>query len=267
MSYRNLTPQAMVNISGPWLDATQDRKVFTALPLLAALLPTIEEAHEGIKTTQRKSSSIQQRVKALIDRCVALDARHDSKMRGTFNYLTALAEMTDDPELKDALLDLRDRLVPAGLKATLRSYTDEAGDAKLLPSRLDDASTKLLKKLKTTDGPLYGAVDAWIQAALELERVDAERARLAKELPADTDGVTSRDVLNAKNAWIRAVRAVESNLALEKGATPEIEDRLLSRLRREEAKADRRAASSAKTNGASEAPTGVVPPEAAPAVG
>ncbi|WP_437950116.1 hypothetical protein WME98_04360 [Sorangium sp. So ce296] len=47
MGYRNLSPQAMVNISAPWLDPAQDRKVFTSLPLLAPLLPAVEEAREG----------------------------------------------------------------------------------------------------------------------------------------------------------------------------------------------------------------------------
>jgi hypothetical protein len=257
MSYRNLTPQTMVNISAPWLDPDQERKILASLPLLAPLLPALEEVHQGLHTTQLKSSSIQQRIKALIERSAELDARHDRKMRGCYTLLTALAELADAPVLAAAILDLRDRLVPAGLKAITRSYTEEAGDAKLLPSRLDEASTKLLKTLQTAEGPLSDAVDAWIEAALELERIDAERVLLTAALPADDDGITARDGLNARNTWIRVARAIETNLALEKAATPEIVERLLSRLHREEAKADRRVAS-LKANGA--------PPEAPPPV-
>jgi hypothetical protein len=56
-------------------------------------------------------------------------------------------------------------------------------------------------------------------------------------------------MLNAKNTWIRAARAIESNLALEKGATPAIVERLLGRLHLEEAKADRRALVARKGGG------------------
>ncbi|XXT21685.1 hypothetical protein WME94_09000 [Sorangium sp. So ce429] len=240
MGYRNLSPQAMVNISGPWLDPEQDRKVFTSLPLLAPLVPAVQEAHDRIRTTQRLGSSLQQQTKALMEKAIALDATHDRKLRGAYNYLGALAEMTDDPALAAALLDLRDRLVPAGLKAISRSYGDQAGDAKLLRSRLDEASEKLLKKLKTPEGPLAQVVDAWVAAALELQKVEAQREQLALSAQSNTDGATPRDVQNARNAWIRVVRAVETNLALEKAATGEIAERLLGRLHRESARADRR---------------------------
>jgi hypothetical protein len=241
MGYRGLTPQTMVNVSGPWLDPEQVRPVFTALPLLAALLPILEEAHEGLLSTQRRGSTLQQQIKALVDKGVELDALHDRKMRGAYNYLGALDDMTDDPAFAASVRNLRDRLVPAGLKATIRSYTDQAGDAKMLPSRLDEASTRVLKKLKTPEGPLSDVVDAWIATALELEKVDAQRIELEKLVKAGAGGITARDVVNARNAWIRAVRAVETNLELEKGATDEIVERILGRLRREETKAERRA--------------------------
>ncbi|WP_437578672.1 hypothetical protein [Sorangium sp. So ce887] len=240
MGYRNLSPQAMVNISGPWLDPEQDRKVFTSLPLLAPLVPAVEEAHDRLLTTQRLGSSLQQQAKALMETAISLDATHDRKLRGTYNYLGALAEITDDPALAAALLDLRDRLAPAGLKAISRSYGDQAGDAKLLRSRLDEASEKLLRKLKTPEGPLAQVVDAWVAAALDLQKVEAQREQLALRAQSSTDGATPRDAVNARNAWIRVVRAVETNLALEKAATAEIEGRLLDRLRRESARADRR---------------------------
>ncbi|WP_437777175.1 hypothetical protein [Sorangium sp. So ce1097] len=261
MGYRNLTPQAMVNISGPWLDPEQDRKVFTSLPLLAPLLPAVDEAHGRILTTQRLGSSLQQQLKALMERALALDATHDRKLRGAYNYLGALGEMTDDPAFAAALLDLRDRLAPAGLRAISRSYGDQAGDAKLLRSRLHDASEKLLKKLKTPEGPLAQVVDAWVAAALEIEKVEAQREQLTLNAPSNIDGATPREVLNARNAWIRVVRAVETNLALEKAATGEITERLLGRLRREAARADRRGRKGGAEGAAEPAPADdAVPP-------
>ncbi|WP_437935767.1 hypothetical protein [Sorangium sp. So ce341] len=75
-------------------------------------------------------------------------------------------------------------------------------------------------------------VDAWVAAALEIEKVETLREQLAPIPPANTDGATPREVLDARNAWIRVVRAVEASLALEEATTGEITERLPDWLRR-----------------------------------
>ena len=237
VNYRNLSPQAMVSITGPWVDPAQDRPLLTALPLLAPLLPVLEDAHEGIKATQRPGSSVQRQIEELTERAAQLDARHDRKIRGCHGFLGAAAELTDDPDRARALLELRDRLLPDGLQATVRTYAEQAADARLLPSRLDAASSALLDALETPDGPLRAVVASWMAAALELEQVDEQRLALMRQVPSGADAVAPRDAQNARNAWIRAVRAVETILALDKHATPEAAERILGRLAREAAAA------------------------------
>ncbi|AUX45116.1 uncharacterized protein SOCE26_065970 [Sorangium cellulosum] len=83
--------------------------------------------------------------------------------------------------------DLCDRLAPAGLKAISCGNGDQAGDAKLLRSRLDDASEKPLKKLKTPEGAARAGGGRQGRGRLVLEKVEAQREQLALRAPSNTD--------------------------------------------------------------------------------
>lgn len=240
MSLLNLTTETMVVQSERWLDPKRLRKALTALPLLLPLVPVLQQVHDDLLSKQRLSSALDKELAALQAEEARRDGRHDRKVRGSFTYLSALAEMTDDADTTAALLDLRDRLVPIGPTAITRSYVDEAGDAKRLPARLDDASKKLLGKLQTPDGALQVHVDAWIEEAQALGALEERREHLEKQLKTGGGSATAADVVTARNAWIRVVRAMESNLALEPKADAETIEKILGPLRRAEAKADRR---------------------------
>lgn len=244
MSLVNLTTETMVVQSERLLDPKRLKKTLTSLPLIQMLVPVLQQAHDDLHAKQRKVPAAAKELKKLREEELTRDTRHDRKLRGAYNYLTGLADMTDDPETAAAVLDLRDRLVPKGLSATGRSYVDEAGDAKMLPSRLDAASKKLLGKLQTPDGALQEHVDAWIEEAQQLGALEERREQLEKELKDGSGGPTAAEVVAARNAWIRAVRAIETNLALVPDITDETIDTILGPLRRAEVKADRRRAAS-----------------------
>ncbi len=166
MSLLNLTTETMVTLSARWLDPEKLRKPLTALPLILPLLPVLQQAHDDLIAKQRTTSAADKEIAAIQAEQAERDVRHDRKMRGSYNFLGALAELTDDAEAARALLDLRDRLMPIGVQAITRSYVDEAGDAERLPARLDDASKQLLGEVQTPDGPLQVHVDAWLDEAL-----------------------------------------------------------------------------------------------------
>jgi hypothetical protein len=240
MSLLNVTTETMVTLSDRWTDPKKQRKQLTALALLAPLVPVIQRAHDDLLSKQQTGSAIHAQIATLQKEQAARDKRHDRKIRGTHSVLSGFADLTDDPGSAQALLDLRDRLLPIGNRATLRSYTDEAGDAKRLPSRLDDASRKLLAKLPTPDGPLQSHVDAWLEEAKQLGLQEEQREHLTQQLEAGNGGPTAAEVVQARNAWIRAARAIEANLALDPKADAETIEKILGPLRRAEAKADRR---------------------------
>ena len=241
MSLVNLTTETMVILSGALLDPKKKpRKQLTSLPLLVPLVPVLQRAHDSLVETQEAGSAIEAEVAAIQAEEAKRDQRHDRKIRGTHGVLTAFAELTDDAELATRLLDLRDRLLPIGTRAVGRSYVDEAGDAKRLPARLDPASRKLLSKLPVADGPLQSHVDAWLEEAGQLGALEERRDDLSRRLATGEGSVTAAQVVAARNAWIRAVRAIEANLMLDPKATPDMTETLLGPLRRAEAKADRR---------------------------
>jgi len=251
MSYVNLTTETMVTLSERWLDPKRQRKLLTSLPLLVPLIPILQAAHRGLIGKQRVTSTIEKEIAAIQAKQLKADTRHDRKIRGSHGFLSDLAELADDPEMATSLLDLRDRLLPTGVQAVTRSYVDEAGDAKRLPARLDDASNKLLSELQTPDGPLRVHVDAWLDEAHKLGELQERREHLEQQLTAGAGGPTAADALKARTTWIRAVRALESNLALEPKADAETVEKILGPLQRAEAKADRRrvAASKGKAEG------------------
>lgn len=241
MALRNLNVRTLVSILDGWTNPSRARPLLAGMPLLAALLPKLDDTLKGLMATQRPGDALDKRLKELTQEAAALDALHDRKKRGAYQILSGLADLTDDPARAAALIDLRGRLMPEGLAVLNHAYLDEAGDAKLLPSRLDPASSDLLEAIPAGDGHLGDAVDAWLAAAAKLEQVEGQRAKLS------TDGgkegfVTKTAALAAKNAAIRAVRAVESSLAME-DVDAAVVGRILGTLRAAEAKADRRATS------------------------
>src|SRR5262245_23424425 len=136
MSLANLTTETMVILSERLVDPKKYRKQLTALPLVAPLVPVLQQVHEDLVAKQKMGSAIAAEIATLQKQQGERDSRHDRKIRGTHAVLTGFAELADDPEEARLLLDLRDRLLPIGLKAMTRSYVDEAGDAARLPARL-----------------------------------------------------------------------------------------------------------------------------------
>src|SRR5215203_6077067 len=53
LPYLNITTETMVTVSDRWLDPKKQRKQLTALPLLLALLPVIQKAHDGLLAKQK----------------------------------------------------------------------------------------------------------------------------------------------------------------------------------------------------------------------
>jgi hypothetical protein len=239
MALKNLSSETMVTITGRLLDPERDRPAVETLPLVSPLIPAIEMVHTGLLSRQHLISAIERELAKVLAGMSASDKLHDRKKRAVYGYLTALAELTDNPADAAAYLDLRDRLMPLGLLEVRRSYLDQVGDAQLLPSRLDEASRALLAAIATPEGPLQSQVDQWVEAAAEIGRLDERRAQLESERSTGQDA-SPGEAYAMKLSWIRVMRSVIDMLEVDPQATPEIKARLLAPLRRAEAMADRR---------------------------
>jgi hypothetical protein len=263
MALRNLNVRTLVSILDGWTHPSRARPVLEKLPLLAALLPKLDVIKQDLAGTQGAGVALDNQLKELTSEASTIDALHDRKKRGAYQILSGLAEVSDSPAGAAALIDLRDRLIPEGLASLKHSYLDEAGDAKLLSARLDDPSSALLKSIAVGGGHLGDVVDAWLAAATKLEAIEGQRSKLSS--PTGKEAFVSKSAKQgAKNAAIRAVRMVESSLAME-GADQATVERLLTSVHRAEAKADRRAASGAVMSEEVDDTTESAEPEASPA--
>jgi len=253
MALRDLTTPTMVVISSAWLDPHAERPILEALPQASALLPSIDKAHKGLLHSQSTGTTANVELAALQQRAAGIDAIHDKKARGSYGLLTALAEIADDPVMAEKLLALRDILYPDGLELVRWSYTDEAGDAKLVDKRLTAEHKALLKEIPVLGGTLFDVHMARVKAGKDLGEIEKERLALEHQAP---DAPTPADAVRARNVWIRTTNALISMLELEENLSDGDRERLLAPLRRAEQKAARRGSASAKESAPEDAGSG-----------
>lgn len=227
----------MLELSGGWLDPKRDRPMLEARPATKALLPKLAKVHKAVVDTHSLAPGAANAgaLGKLRVEEAETDRLHDRKVRGVYEVLSGLADLSDDADEAARFIDLRERLVPAGLAAIQRSYVDEAGDAKLLPGRLDAGAKKLLHSLSLPTGKLADEVKCWTDAAAKLGADEATKAKLE----AENATVSRSDQLAARNAWVRTVNLLVATLESEDDADgPEL-TALLAPLRKKEAEAMR----------------------------
>ncbi len=262
----------MTTISARWLDPEQDRPVLEALPLISAFIPVIEASHEGLITKQVLLASLNSELSLVQEQLRTADANHDRYKRGVYYILTGLAEVAEDQDSAPDLTDLRDRLLPLGLGEVRRSYVDEIGDANRLRGRLDDDARAFMASLSISDDTIETYVERWLEAADEMRQLNEQRIAVELRRSGGESGMTTQaEAHEAKLQWIRMVRALEANLALEPALSDELRTRILGPIKLAEADADRRVArrNDGISDGESDtdAPDASEPDQTEPAVG
>ena len=236
VNLKNLSTETMAEISSQWLDPEGLRPDLEAVPLLAAMLPMLEEAHSGLACALPSDESKDERLKSASEEQARLDARHDAKKRGAFNLLEGLRELTDDPARAKGYEALRDALFPEKSADTQRSYVHQAGAAKLLSARLDEELKKKLNKVPAAEGKLLDAVEAWIHLAAEIGKLEEQKGARLTELKSKSMESKQRNELRFQ--WIRVAHGLERNLKLAK-VNAKTSERILASLRKAESKAER----------------------------
>lgn len=240
MGYRDFTTQIMIELSADWLDPAGARGHIEQIPAAAALLPKIAETQRALLKTQPKPKTQSADLASLQEEQAELDTVHDRKTRGMYNVLTGFADLTDDPEQVTAILALRDKIYPpeVGLRVVQLTYAEEAGEAKLVESRLDDEDRALLKKLPGPEGKLLDAHKARVKAAHRIGELEQKRQEIAgKEEEKET--TKQKDVFNARNAWVRVARGLVAMIDLSDPPAP-VRKRILERLEAADARVSRR---------------------------
>jgi hypothetical protein len=99
------------------------------------------------------------------------------------------------------------------MSITQSTYLEEAGETDLVKQRLRHEDRKLLETVPTMEGTLSAVMDEWIKTGNELGTLERDRARKVDGIEAGQT-VSRADVVQARNRWIRVVRAILTGLEL-----------------------------------------------------
>ncbi len=208
MTLKNLTDLEMIEVSAGWIDAKRGRGAFEAIPLLAALLPAVVEAHEGLVAAgavKPEDTREAERAK-LYAEGTALDQRHDRKGRGVFNLLGAWIDLSDDPDEVAQLTALRSAIFPDGTLNVLKaSWRGEAGNALVVKDHvLDhrDHATALKAIPAAGRSTLLDRVREFVDAGRKLGAIEDRRAALNAPT---ADAVVKSSTIAARNRWCSVV--------------------------------------------------------------
>ena len=206
----------MVGISGAWLDPQKDRPLLEKLPHVQGLVPPLEKAHQNLLLLQAspEPASLTAALSQLQEDAADDDATHDSKARGGFGMLGDLAELANDPAARSVYIQLRDKMYPNGLRVVQLSYAEEAGEVELVEQRLTKEDRDLLASIPSPDGNLLKSHELRVAAGRRLGEFERKRAEIFSKIDGTTV-VKGPDVTKARNAWLRATRALVFVLELE----------------------------------------------------
>ncbi len=240
MSLKRLIVEEMNPLSAPLVTVGNPaRAAIEKIPVLASLLPQLQSAHSGVLAVRTVVED--PKVRELSAREADLDAQHDELVRGIYNSLTALAQVSGDGA---ELIRLRDMLFPEGLDHTRKTYRGEAGHAAAVEARLDGDAQGRLRAVNLHDKNLLDLVHGWLAVAKELGQLEEQRARL---LPTPSG---QSDVNAARLAWVRVMNALVANAELV-GLDADTDRLLFGALRAAEKTADARGRSKASSAPAS----------------
>ncbi|WP_428267026.1 hypothetical protein [Haliangium sp.] len=237
MALKRLKTAEMVSLISTWVDeAHPDRQVLLQVPLLAALLPNIDDVYQTLADTYGAGLH-PTRLAQIQEEQGELDDLHDDLVRVIYYYLLANIHETRAREEHFALEEVLAMLLPEGLRMVQKSYREQAGHVELIANQLGDDARALLAALPLPgERSLLDVVNEWIEHGMRLGELDRERT-------GDQDGgrPTLADLMEARNRWIRTIQAVRVNVDLLGLDDPAL-TRMMTHIERAEADADRRAA-------------------------
>lgn len=250
MAAKNLLSAEMLAVSEQWVAVKGVRALFERQALIAAMLPMIESAHQGILDAQRvgEPGAEEKELAELTVKGAETDLLHDRKGRGVWKVLDGLADLADSTEESAAFIALRDRVLPEGLSMLQATWAAESGNAQRVERELEDeafaktlAGVALPLKKRAT---LLDAVKVHASAGRRLGVIEARRGALeeqAKAAKASEGAASSSALVKARNQWIRVANAVLSNIELIPDLDAEARSSIVGHYLRVEQTADRRA--------------------------
>lgn len=218
MALHRLATEEMIRITEKWVTRGHSyREALAGVPVLAALLPEIEDAHAELCETYHKELSTE-RILAILHTQKRVDDRHDNVVRAIWHALTAESYFARDPKVAARLRELQTVLLPHGLSTTQKSYREEAELAQSMAERLSNEDRALLAEIVIGEGKnLLDAIDEWIALAAHLGSLESERSR-----DYDIEPAHAESGLACRNQWARTVRVVRTVASLVARENPDV---------------------------------------------
>jgi hypothetical protein len=210
-AFNHLSDVELIELSKTWLFDAGVRAAFERTALLAALLPELEGAHEGMLAAASPVATGLPDARELDE----ADAQHDRESRGALEMLSGLALLTGDPKVGAIISSL----YPQGATIHTSSYIKEAGEGARIAANLTDEHRALLRKVVLHDGStLLDHVMARLVHAAELGRLVEARAQAnAQAQPAPRESTRA----GARQRWITVARAIIQSLAVARVDEPD----------------------------------------------
>lgn len=194
----NLSNSEIVTIGELFCDSDSELvRAITECAELVGILPYIVKTTNQFLTTQKRLSVRQ--LKEYVRLSLLLDKLHDKLVKGSYNYLGALALICESKELIDRLLEMQRLLFADGLSIIKKSYRVEAGEAKLRKARITEEHRNFLESLPTPEGNMADVIDRLNEAAIELGKVED----LKIDEAARKDGPSARELMELRHKWTR----------------------------------------------------------------
>lgn len=192
MSVTRLDIDTMRALANAWRTSARDD---LSSPFLAGLPTLLDAWHtdaQALDGDARDTTVAAKRAEAR-----ALDSAHDAALGAVFHYLTGVAALHPNGA---ALLEIRDRLMPDGLRMKNRSYQAQGTAVQAAKAVLDDPARATLASAAAPGVDLVAAVERWIELGTRLRDLDAERAAI--------EGGAEAQLAPLRRRWLRIVKAM-----------------------------------------------------------
>ena len=223
MAAKNLTTPEMLEILLRWLNAGGQRGYFTSIPLMAAMLPKLEEVRTMLEDASRRSSDevpAHETLASLQSEAFETDRTHDVVGGALFDILSGCGRLATTPEESRGFITLRDWLFELGEESFQQSYLTEAGNARRVMNDLkaDPKLKKTLAGMKLPNGrTVLDEVERFVKAGIKLGELEARKASLAEAARAsrrEQDRKLTPAATRARNAWVKTVNVMLTNATL-----------------------------------------------------
>lgn len=217
---KHLNIAEMVALFAPWVSNETRKALFLSIPEIAPFHAKVIDAHKAVLAVRPATAGLSPDIRALTERALVVDARHDHLAREVALALECHREhaLALDPPDRDraAICDQAyAKLFPDGLHIINASLLAESGNTARVAQLMNDEPVipQLLKTIPAPGGTsLHDVVLRWIAVGAQLEEVEHKREEvLAKEA---TTPVTKATQQAARSQWFRVASQVLSSLEL-----------------------------------------------------